>query len=139
MSLQRFCRKEIAAVSPTESVFEAAQKMREHHVGAVVVTESGKPVGMLTDRDVVLRVVLEGRNPQATSVQDAMSRTVATARSEEQIDDVVHRMRESRVRRLPIVDHAGRVVGLVSLDDLVVLLSAELGEAVAAVRSNRGD
>ena len=138
MSLERFCRKDVVTIPPTQSVFEAAQKMREHHVGAVVVAEDGRPVGMLTDRDIVFRVVLEGRDPKTTPTRDAMSHRVTTARSEEQIDDAVRRMREGRVRRLPILGRDGRVCGLVALDDLVVLLAGELGEATAAIRSNRG-
>ncbi len=138
MSLERFCRKPVVTVEPTNTVLEAVHKMREHHVGSVVVTSKGAPVGMLTDRDIVLRLVLEEKDPRATPVKDVMSTSVVYVRADDQIDQAVHRIRESGVRRMPILGPSGQVAGMVTLDDLVVLFSAELGEATAAVRSNRG-
>ena len=138
MALERFCRRTPVTTQPDASVGDAAQMMREHHVGAVVVVEDGVPVGMITDRDIVLRTVLSGLDASATKVRDVMSESVVSARIDEQIDDVVTRMRAGRVRRLPIVDRNGRLAGIVTLDDVMVLLAGELGEAVAAVRSNRG-
>ena len=138
MSLERFCRKALVTASPDETVYEAASRMREHHVGAIVVVAEGKPVGMLTDRDIVLRVWLSERD-RGARVRDVMSKNVATAKVGDGIDVAVQRMRDARVRRLPIVGPDGKVCGIVTMDDLVVLFAGELGEAAAAVRSNRGD
>lgn len=139
MSLERFCRKEIAAVQVDETLVDAAREMREKHVGAVVVLDgSRRPVGMLTDRDIVCRVVAEGRDPQLVSVKSTMSGDLVTVRRDETIDQVAFSMRDHGVRRVPIVDGEGKLAGLVAFDDLVVLLSAELGQTVAALQANRG-
>lgn len=139
MSMERFCRKEIAAVAPSDTIVGAARKMQEKHVGAVVVVDAGgRPVGMLTDRDIACRVIAEARDPARTQVESVMSRDLVTIRRAGTIDEVAFAMRKQGVRRVPIVDAEGKLVGLVAFDDLVVLLSAELGETVAALRENRG-
>lgn len=139
MSLARFCRKVVAIIQPTQSVAEAAEAMRDRHVGAlVVVQEDLRPVGMLTDRDIVTRVVAERRDPTGVLVSDVMSPEPTIAHVEDSLDRTLFALREQGVRRLPIVNEQGRVVGLVSLDDVLVLLSAELGQTAAAVRENQG-
>lgn len=140
MSLERFCRKPLIDVRPDHTALDAAQRMKSGHVGAVVVTdeEGGRPVGVLTDRDIVCRVVGAGLDPATTAVKQVMSSAPIVARVSDNIDDAVVQMRRAGVRRLPIVDEQGRLAGAVTLDDLVVLLSAELGQAAAAVRANRG-
>jgi CBS domain-containing protein len=111
--------------------------MLRSHVGAVVVVQAGRPVGIVTDRDLALRVVAAGRSGD-TPVRDVMSENLVTVRFDAQLDDVALRMREQGVRRVPIVDAAGALVGLVSLDDLYVLLSGELSAGAHAVLDNRG-
>ena len=139
MSLERFCRKEVATTRTNDTVVDAARRMQEKHVGAVVVVDGvGRPVGMLTDRDIACRVIAEGRDPAKTPVDAAMSRDLVTVRRDGTIDEVAFSMRKQGVRRVPIVDAEGKLSGLVAFDDLVVLLSAELGETVAALRHNRG-
>ena len=140
MSLERFCRKSLIDVRPDQTVLEAAQRMRSGHVGSVFVTddEGGRPVGVLTDRDIVVRVVGPGLDPATTAVGSVMTPSPVTLRADETIDTALFRMRERGVRRLPIVDERGRLAGTVSLDDLLVLLSAELGQTAAVVRDNRG-
>jgi len=138
MSLERFCRKPVVTVLPNQTVHDVALKMRGHHVGAVVVVEEDRPVGIVTDRDIVLRVILEARDPETTPVRHIMSRDLALVRDDEKIDDAVRSIREAGVRRLPIVDAKGKVVGMVTLDDLVVLIAGELSVAAGAVQANRG-
>jgi CBS domain-containing protein len=111
--------------------------MLRHHVGAVVVVEGGRPVGILTDRDLALRLLAAGREAQ-TPVREVMSGDPVTARVDEQLDAVAVRMRHHGVRRLPIVDDDGALVGLVSLDDLYVLFAGELSATAQAVIENRG-
>ncbi|MGE6759822.1 CBS domain-containing protein [Corallococcus interemptor] len=139
MSLARFCRKPVAIIQPTRSVAEAAEALRDQHVGAlVVVQEDLKPVGMLTDRDIVTRVMAARKDARATAVQDVMTPGPFVARVSDSIDKTLFAVRQHGVRRLPIVDEEGRVAGLVSLDDLWVLLSAELDQTAAVVRDNQG-
>jgi CBS domain-containing protein len=138
MSLERFCRKQVVTMSPKQTVRDAASKMRDQHVGAVVVVEEDRPLGIVTDRDIVLRAIADGRDPGTTPVGDVMSRGVKVVRADEKLDDAISSIRAGGVRRLPIVDADGRVVGMVTLDDLVVLVAGELGMAAGAVRANRG-
>lgn len=139
MSLTRFCRKPVAIIQPTQSVAEAAVAMRDRHVGALVVVQDDlRPVGLLTDRDIVTRVVAGRKDPTAVPVSDVMSPELILARVEDSIDKTLFAFRQHGVRRLPIVDGQGRVAGLVSLDDLWVLLSAELDKTAATVRDNQG-
>jgi CBS domain-containing protein len=137
MSLERFTRKDVVVVLPEEPAAHAAEAMLEHHVGAVVVVEQGRPIGMVTDRDLALRLIAAGRDG-STSVREVMSGDLVTARVEDQVDDVAQRMRRHGVRRLPIVDANGALVGLVALDDLYVLLAGELSATARAVIENRG-
>lgn len=138
MSLERFCRKPIITILPKQTVHEAALQMHEHHVGAVVVVDEDRPVGIVTDRDIVLRAVVEGRDPKTTSIRDIMSRDVAVLRRDDKIDDAIISIKTAGVRRLPIVDENGKPIGMVTLDDLVVLMAGELSVAAGAVRANRG-
>ncbi|MFL5290489.1 MAG: CBS domain-containing protein [Myxococcales bacterium] len=139
MSMERFCRKEVATIQSRDTVVRAARTMMEKHVGAlVVVDEKRRPVGMITDRDITCRVVAAMHDPATTSVESAMSRDLVTVREDETIDGVAFSMRKHGVRRLPVVDAEGRLTGLVAFDDMVVLLSRELGETVATLQDNRG-
>lgn len=138
MSLERFCRKPVVTLSPKQSIHEAALKMRDEHVGAVIVVEENRPIGIITDRDIVVRMIPDAKDPRTTRVGDVMSRNLKVVRDDEKIDDAISAIRSAGVRRVPIVDAHGCAVGMVALDDLVVLVAGELGAAAGAVRSNRG-
>jgi CBS domain-containing protein len=139
MSLDRFCRKPLVTARPDKTVLEVAKEMEQLHVGSVIVVDAEqKPVGLLTDRDVVCRVVAKRLDPASVPVAEVMSRNVGTARANDLIDEVAFRMRQKGVRRMPVVDEQGRAVGMVTLDDLLVLFSAELGQTAAVIRANRG-
>ena len=138
MSLERFCRKPVVTILPHQTVQDAAVQMRDQHVGAVVVMEKDRAVGILTDRDIALRTVAEGRDPRTTPVGEVMSRSLTVLRSDEKIDDAITSIRTAGVRRVPIVDEGGKPIGMVTLDDLVVLMAGELSTAAGAVRANRG-
>ena len=137
MSLQRFTRKDVVTITPEGSCRQAAELMRARHVGAVVVVAGEQPVGILTDRDLALRVVAAGADPE-TPVSDVMSRDLVVARETDLMDQAVMAMRKKGVRRLPIVGRGGGLVGLVALDDLLVLLAGELSSTAEAVMDNRG-
>ncbi|WP_163992448.1 CBS domain-containing protein [Pyxidicoccus caerfyrddinensis] len=139
MSLARFCRKTLAIIQPMQSVAEAAELMRGQHVGAlVVVGDDLRPVGMLTDRDIVTRVVAERADPTAVTVMEVMTAEPAVVSVESSLDQTLFTFKKQGVRRLPILDAQGRLAGLVSLDDMLVLLSAELDQTASAVRANQG-
>jgi CBS domain-containing protein len=138
MSLERFCRKSIVTALPDESVAWVAQQMRDEHVGCVIIVdEAERPVGVVTDRDLTVRVLAGGASAEAP-VSMFMTPDPVMVRRDRQLDDVVALMREAGVRRLPIVDAAGVLAGMVSLDDVSVLLSAELSASTEAIHENRG-
>jgi CBS domain-containing protein len=139
MSLERFCRKPLTTVLPQQTVHEAAQRMQQQHVGAVIVVDEGeKPAGILTDRDIACRVVAERRDPAGTPVSAVMSAPVDVARLDHRLDEAVFIMKQRGVRRLPIVRADGRLAGVVALDDVLVLLAGELLAVADAVRMNKG-
>jgi CBS domain-containing protein len=137
MSLQRFTRKEVVTISCDASARQAAELMRERHVGAIVVVEGERPLGMITDRDLALRVVAAERSAN-TPLTEVMSRKLAALQVTDTIDQALFTMRREGVRRLPILDREGAIVGLVSLDDLLVLLAGELSSTAEAIIDNRG-
>ena len=138
MSLERFCREPVVTIQPTQSIRDAALLMRDHHVGAVLVVDDDRPIGIVTDRDIVMRAIIESRDPNRTPVRDVMSGSLTVAASNQTIDDAVIAIRTAGVRRLPIVNAAGKVIGIVTLDDLVVLMAGELNLVAGAVQSNLG-
>lgn len=127
MSIQKFCTNQVITVREGDPVRDAARKMAERNVGAVVVTDTNSaPVGILTDRDIVMKVVSAGKNPQTSLVADIMSPHVATLPEDEGLMEATRIMMEHGVRRLPIVDGTGKVVGILSMDDILMVLEREL-------------
>lgn len=121
---------------PTDAaVAEIADSMDLHGVGCVVVVdEEHHPVGIVTDRDLMRRVVAAGRDPAKTTAREVMTTRPETAGVDDSLERLLERMRERSVRRLPVVEDE-RLVGLVSLDDLVAQLGSELGDIREAYRS----
>ncbi|WP_394836445.1 CBS domain-containing protein [Pendulispora rubella] len=115
-------------VSEHDSVAMAAAKLRDAHVGCVVVTRGTHPVGIVTDRDLAVRVVAEGRDPWRTLVSDIVTYDPFVVAVTDGIETALRRMREHGVRRMPIVDESGGVVGMVTADDLVLLVGREISD-----------
>jgi CBS domain-containing protein len=105
-------------VAPGASVQEAATQMAEFDVGAVLVGDESGLVGILTDRDVILRVVVEGLHPAETVVRDVMSESLFSCKEDDTIESVLAEMRERQIRRMPVYDEKGKSVGIVTLSDL---------------------
>ena len=98
---------------------EAARKMRDNDVGVVVVEKGGTLHGMVTDRDIVVRAVAEGKNAETTDLESICSKDVTALSPEQSEEDAIRMMREKAVRRLPVVEN-GKVIGIVSIGDLAV-------------------
>lgn len=130
MPLGEFCTREVVTASVDTSVYEAAQLMRHHHVGTVVVVQNrdGRelPVGIITDRDIVLEIVAPGLDPEVLTIGDIMLAELMTVKESVGLFEAIQQMRTMAVRRLPIVSDSGDLVGIVTLDDLLGLLSEEL-------------
>ena len=125
-SIARF-RRPVVTADEGDSVIGVARRLRDEKVGCVVVVREGLPVGILTDRDLALRVLAEGRDPATTKVSDVLTYGPTTVDETDELETAVTKMRERGVRRLPIVDAKGRVTGIVTADDVMVLLGRELG------------
>ena len=112
-----------------ESVFVAAQRMHARKVGSLVVVDSeGHPLGLLTDRDLAVRVIAEALDPNETMVSQVMTRLPQIIREETPIEEALGIMRCGPYRRLPVVTRDGRLAGILSLDDILNLLAEEFGE-----------
>ena len=135
MLVKDICARKVVATPRGTAVVEAAKLMRQHHVGEVVVTDGRrKPVGILTDRDIVLEVVAMGLAMEDLSVGDLISGELVKVQEDASLIDTVRSLRASGVRRAPVVGRGGALVGIVSLDDLVQVMAEELN-AVARVIS----
>lgn len=137
MAVGEICNRDVVIAEKTLPVVEAAQLMRTHHVGDLVVVEekAGRrhPVGIVTDRDIVVEVVAAGVDPDALKVGDIMGPEVATVRESEGLYEALHYMRGKGVRRMPVVDRDGALVGILTLDDLLSLLAEEMTELAKLV------
>jgi len=126
MSIQAYGVGEVVTVAPDRRLADAAALLRDRDVGCLVVTDEGCPVGMLTDRDVALATLAENVDAGAVVVDSVMQRPAITIEHAAPLREAVQRMRERGVRRLPIVDEAGKLTGLVTADDLVSVIVNEL-------------
>jgi len=131
MPMSELCNTEVITVDRNNTVTEACKRMRQQHVGAVVVVESssGKPtpVGIVTDRDVVVELVATELDPDVITVGDIMVGGLATINKNAGLFEAIKLMTDKGVRRLPIVDDDGTLLGIATLDDMLVLLAKELG------------
>jgi CBS domain-containing protein len=135
MSLGRFCRP-VVTVTPDELVSVVAQKLRDERVGCVVVVRNGKPFGVITDRDVAIRVVAEGLDARTATADVVATLDPVVVRDLEGLETAARRMREYGVRRLPVVDEQGLVRGIITADDLVRVLGRELGDLSAGFEAS---
>jgi CBS domain-containing protein len=111
--------------------------MRDENVGAILVLEGGKPAGIITDRDLVLRCISEREDYTEKPVREFMTEDVECVGLDEGIQNVVERMRDGEIRRVAVVDDAGRAVGLLSFGDIFALLAREMGDLSTATTSSR--
>lgn len=141
MAVGEICNREVVVTGKTLSVVDAAQLMRTHHVGDLVVIEEKdgcrRPVGIVTDRDIVVEVVAAGVNPEALTVGDIMAAEVATVREGDGLFEALRLMRDKGVRRMPVVDREGALAGILTMDDLLELLAEEMAELAKLVSHER--
>jgi CBS domain-containing protein len=134
MQIKAIMTPEVDLVSPQTSVRAVAQKMRDDDVGAVPVAENGRVVGMVTDRDIVLRAVAEGGDMDSYTARQVMSPDVLYCFDDQSPEEVLRNMKENQVRRLPVVNRDKRLVGMVSLGDLAKHSpAAHTGEALRGI------
>lgn len=120
MKIRDVMTPDAVAAHPATTLMAAAEMMRLLNVGSLPVVEGERVVGILTDRDIVVRGLALGFNPRAASVADVMTRNVQTCSVDDEVEDVAHQMRDLQVRRLLVVDERERLIGIVSLGDLAM-------------------
>jgi CBS domain-containing protein len=134
MTAREIMTPQATYLEPTHTVADAARQMATDDIGALPVCDGGKLVGMITDRDLVLRVINEGRDPQSTTVRDVVEETeVVTIGADDPVEEAIRTMKDHAVRRLPVID--GReLVGIVSQADIArALPDAKVGDLVGAI------
>ena len=132
------CARDAIVTTPETTIAEAAKTMREHHVGSIVVVQADgqglrRPVGIVTDRDIVVEVVGVDLDPDVITVGDIMVADPVTVRAGESVMEAARAMRSKGVRRLPVVTEHGHLVGVITLDDLLNVITGELAELTVAV------
>jgi CBS domain-containing protein len=118
--VRELMNKKLIKLGRSTTVIEAARQMRAANVGAVIVAEDGKLAGIVTDRDIAVRAVAQGRDPNSTQLADICSSDLTTISPEDDIDKAVQIMRQKAIRRLPVVDSRNEPVGILSLGDLAL-------------------
>jgi CBS domain-containing protein len=125
---------DVATIGPDETIQRAAQLMDELNVGSIPVFEGERLVGLVTDRDIVVRAISVGKTPADTKVGEVMSAGIEYCFMDEQVDDVMERMRELQVRRMPVMDRStGKLAGIIALGDLATKHSAEVDRTLSEI------
>jgi CBS domain-containing protein len=141
MNVSELSNPFVVVAQRATSLTDAARLMREHHVGSlVVVDESGQgrvPVGMLTDRDIVVEVVAGEVDPRMLTAGEVMSGELATVRAGDSAESALRLMRRRGIRRVPVVSETGTLIGIVTLDDLLDKVAEQLSDAIRAIASEQ--
>ena len=142
MPIGDVCVRDVVCASKDTTILEAARLMRQHHVGNLVVVEDSAngrryPVGIVTDRDIAVSVIAPALDAALFTLGDLLSQELVTAQENQGIFESIQNMRMHGVRRMPIVDRQGALVGIVSVDDLIRLLGEELSELAKLIARER--
>ena len=141
MNAGELCNREVVIAYRNTPLVEAARLMREHHVGSLVVVvdrlSERVPVGILTDRDIVVAVVAKEIDPRSLTVGDVVAGELLAVREKDGIPDALRLMREKGVRRVPVLTHSGALAGILTIDDLLDLMAEELGAFARTIDRER--
>jgi CBS domain-containing protein len=143
VNVGQICQRDVVTARESDDLITAAALMRDKHIGYIVVVEPAlregafTPVGVLTDRDIVVAVVAQGADPRSLRVGDVMTRKPVVALLEDSLTDALEQMRRIGVRRLPIAGSCGELAGLLSLDDILTSMAAEFSSAARAITTER--
>jgi predicted transcriptional regulator len=141
MKVGEFCNREVIIIERQESALDAAKLMRVHHVGDVIVVDKSDtgvtPIGILTDRDIVIEIVAKAIDPGSVTAGDAMSYDLVTAREEDDLMETIKIQRSRGIRRIPIVNEQGELVGILAVDDVLEIITEQLSDLVGLVTMER--
>ncbi len=138
MTVGTICNHNVATISPDADITEVAERMRKEHVGDLIVAEFKDarlvPVGIITDRDIVVSVVAKKVDPSTLTARDVMSADLLTVREDNGVDFALREMRRAGVRRVPVVGSLGELVGVLSINDVIDHLGTQLGHIADIIR-----
>ncbi|MDD1714533.1 MAG: CBS domain-containing protein [Methanoregulaceae archaeon] len=126
MTVLDCCRIDVVTASPDAKVNEVAELMSDSNVGCVVITNDLCPVGIVTDRDIVTRVLAPGKDPKKTAISEVMTRDPVVVEDGTGLFEAMQLIRDEWVRGLPIIDGDGRLAGIITLDDIIRLIGQEM-------------
>lgn len=133
MSLENFCRKPVVRIAPEKSVAEACRAMEENNIGSLIVENDRKLCGIITDRDIALKVAGAMRDPQKTTVREIMTTDPIRISVDKDLRHLTSLMHAFHVRRVPIVNGHDTIVGIITLDDIIALIANEMSEIGKAI------
>ena len=138
MTVSAICSHNVATIGATDDIVEAAIRMREAHVGDLIVVDSRTglpiPIGIITDRDIVVAVVAKKVGPETVKVGDAMSAQLLTVHEDNGVEFALREMRRVGVRRVPVVGENRELVGVLSIDDVIDHIAVQLGHIADVIR-----
>lgn len=138
MSLRPLMTKEVTSLPSNASILDAAKFMTDMNVGSVVVVEDNIPSGIITDRDIVTKVLALKKDPKTTMIGAIMASPVVTISEDKDVVDVTRLISTHGIRRLPVVDASGKLVGVIALDDVLIFLGQEMHNIATALKGELG-
>ncbi len=134
MIIKEVFTKNVVTARPDETLYDAAKKMWVQNVGAIVVVDKENvPVGIITDRDISMKGVAQGKDPKTTSLKTIMSQEVVVLNEERTLFEAARTMREQGIRRIPVVNEKGTLSGIISLDDMLTVFGREMSALAGTV------
>jgi CBS domain-containing protein len=141
MKVGEYCKRAVVAIASSADAADAAKLMREEHVGFLIVHRAGdtlqRPVGVLTDRDLVLGVMARDVDPRSVTVDDVMTRQPLIANEADELTDMLQGMRLSGIRRVPVVDARGALVGIMAIDDAIDIITGLMCDIAGSIKSGQ--
>ena len=141
MKVGEYCKRAVVAIASSSDAADAAKLMRAEHVGFLIAYRAGdplqKPVGVLTDRDLVLGVMARDIDPHSVTVDDIMSRQPLTATADDELSDMLQGMRLAGIRRVPVVDERGALAGIMAIDDAIDVVTGLMCDIAGAIKSEQ--
>ena len=141
MKVEHYCKRNVAAINGSADVVDVARLMRERHVGFLVVFRDNDPlrcpIGVVTDRDIVLQVTAKEVDPRAVTAEDIMTRQPMIATEEDAVSDLIEGMRLAGIRRAPVVDSRGALSGIIAIDDVIDVIATLLGHVAGSIKTEQ--
>lgn len=135
MSISSLCNRTVICVNTGATIADVAREMEDKNVGSVVVVDNNKPCGLITDRDIVIRVINKDKDPKKTYVEDVMPELVLCLEEDMGLYQALEMLKGKSVRRYPVIDKNGDLVGIITLDDIIFLLGKELYDVASIIQS----